>query len=76
MTSYFILTIYTTPRWLSGRAFISHAGDRILIRNRDRPKSIKQVVTNVLPKAQYQVSPVLGFYQHILSVSQYVWHAE
>ena len=29
------------PRWLSGSAFVSHAGDRGSIPGRDGPKSLK-----------------------------------
>ena len=35
---------YGPPRWRSGRAFASHAGGRVSIPGRDRPKSLKQVV--------------------------------
>ena len=43
------------PRWRTGRAFASHAGDRDSIPDRDRPKSLKQVVTVRLPNARQQV---------------------
>ena len=46
------------PRWLSGRAFASHAGDRGSIPGRVRPKLLKQVLTALLPSARQRV-PVL-----------------
>ena len=39
-------------RWLSGRAFTSRAGYRGSILGRDRPRSLKQVVTSLLSSAR------------------------
>ena len=52
--------------WRSGRAFTSHAGDRCSIPGRDRPKSLKQVVTVQLTNARQQVwvSRVLEDYHY------------
>ena len=36
------------PRWLSAKAFASHAGDQGSIPGQHRPKSLKQVVTGPL----------------------------
>ena len=38
-TKYFQLTIWYVPRWCTGRAFASYAGDRDSIPGRDKPKS-------------------------------------
>ena len=50
------------PQWLKGRAFASFAGNRGSIPGRDRPKSLKQVVTAALPNARQEMrlSRVLG----------------
>ena len=47
--------VYGPQWWRSGRAFPSHAGDRGSISSRDRPKSLKRVVTAPLPNARGQV---------------------
>ena len=43
------------PRWRKGRSFASHTGDRGSIPGRDKPKSLKQVMTAPLPNARQQV---------------------
>ena len=45
------LKLKVPPRWLTGRAFASHAGDRGSIPGRNRPTSLKQAVTDPLPNA-------------------------
>ena len=45
----------TPPRWRRGRALASHAGERGSIPGRDKPKSLKQVVTAPLPNARQKV---------------------
>ena len=48
------LSVPTPPRWRNVRAFASHAGDRGSIPGRDRPNSLKQVVTAPLPNTWQQ----------------------
>ena len=60
---YFVCLFYSHQYYtLRVRAFASHAGDRGSIPSRDRPKSLKQVVTAPLPNAWQPVwvSRVLG----------------
>ena len=59
---YIAVFILQSPRWLSGRAFASHAGDRGSIPGRNRPKSLKQAVSTPMLSARQQVrvSWVLG----------------
>ena len=61
----FFYKILEHVRWLCGRSFASHAGDRDSISGRDRPKLLKQVVTTPRPNAGQQVR-----------VSQEEWHAK
>ena len=61
--SQFCTQCYKPPRWLSGRAFASCAGDRGLIPGRDRPKSLKQVVTAPLPNARQQATSTNAWIQ-------------
>ena len=55
-----------SQRWLSGRAFSSHAENRGSIPGRNKPKSLKQKVIAPLPSArrQVQVSWILGDDHH------------
>ena len=46
------------PRWRRGSAFAWHAGDRGSILGRDRPKSLKQVMTVSLSNARLYVSSI------------------
>ena len=60
---YFVYLFYSHHYYtLRVRAFASHAGDRGSIPGRDKPKSLKQVVTAPLPNAWQPVwvSRVLG----------------
>ena len=56
------MSVRELSRWLSGRLFNSHAGDRGSNPGCDTPKSLKQVVTAPLSSArqQEQVSRVFG----------------
>ena len=45
-------TLWCFEWWRSGRALASHAGGRGSIHDRDRPMSLKQVVTAPLPNAR------------------------
>ena len=47
-----VLLYFLPPRWRIGRAFPSHAGYLGSIPSRDRPKSLKQVVTVLLPNTR------------------------
>ena len=61
-SNYITAFILQSPRWFSGSAFASHAGVRGSIPGRNRPNSLKQVVSTPTPSARQQVrvSRVLG----------------
>ena len=48
-------------RWLGCKAFTSHAGDRGSIPGRNRPKLLKQVVTDPMPSVRLQVRVARAF---------------
>ena len=64
--------------WLNGRTFASHAGDWGSMPGRDRPKSLKQVVTVPLTSARQQVrvSRVLGDNHYKRMPRMTVWHTK